>query len=49
MTFIGMEYRERTKEENPLEKADVTRIRRKLIQHGNEQEYQKDLVLIKQK
>lgn len=49
MAFIGMEYRERTKEDNPLEKSELTRTRRKLIQHGNEQEYQKDLVLIKQK
>ena len=44
-----MEPKEHFKDQDPVEKAEATRGRRKLIQHQNEQEYQEALVAVKSK
>ena len=40
LAFIGMKPIVRSKETDPIEKAEATRARRKLIQNQNELEYQ---------
>ncbi len=47
LAFIGMKPTMRKKENDPIEKADATRTRRKLVQNQNELEYQQAIVFTK--
>lgn len=44
LSFIGMKPVVRSKENDPIEKADATRARRKLIQNQNQLEYQQAVI-----
>ena len=48
LVFIGMKASQHKRDVDPVEKADVTRARRKLIQTQNELEYQQAVTQIKQ-